>query len=654
MSTVLYNFESKTIAKYLCVVDQEIFSVITWYDIASKLSNSYKNEAFEFIKPKLRLYYEKEIEENKIFDENPIDLMTKRSNLIRNWVAIEICSVQNIKTRKYLIHKFIEIAKYCREFNNFHSALSIVSGLLSSPVQRLKKTWELINNKEMAILNNLENLLSPISNMKYYRKAIAVAKGPIVPFFPIIMKDFRFIIDGNPIFKTLSSGAELVNFERYKIMDKVLNDIKKYSSEKYSFSSSFLPIIQRLPELMKKNNRTFLTKDDISYLQRYSLGSSSNSNSFVCSQQTGQLLSPLQTPSLLSSSDTPTLFSPDIQSPTFSYTNKSQSFLSSQSQGLFPLTPNPYHSFQNITNNAFNLFHGHNSTSFPTNEIEDIAIYIESRLYGKGLCSLSPSSLSSITLNNSSTNLSTIMNSASSSNKVTTTTTTTTTTTITITTTNNSNNNNISNNNNNNNNNSNNNSNNSNSNSNSNNSNISSSNSNNNINSLNNNNNNNNVNRNNINNNTSSNMSNLNDIIDINNKLYLDDNILTHILFSEFEIQNQKIAYNLSLACEPANSVSTTTSVSTFTSKSPIVCNEGSMTPSSIKISYQKYINDTKATKFNLNKLNRDSMETSLAEKSLSIILNTNLKLKNFDYKTNEHLTEEQNKETNSNKNYFK
>ncbi|OUM67337.1 hypothetical protein PIROE2DRAFT_40107, partial [Piromyces sp. E2] len=196
--SILYDFDSKTIAKYLCVVDQEIFSVVTWHDIASKLSNSYKNEVYEVVKPTLKLQSEKEIEEDKKYDENPIDLMTKRSNLIRNWVAMEICSVQNIKMRKYLIRKFIEIAKYCRELNNFHSALFIVSGLLSPPVQRLKQTWELINNKEMTTLNNLEKLLSPVSNMKYYRKAIALAKGPVVPFFPIIMKDFRFIIDGNP------------------------------------------------------------------------------------------------------------------------------------------------------------------------------------------------------------------------------------------------------------------------------------------------------------------------------------------------------------------------------------------------------------------------------------------------------------------------
>ncbi|KAL6600732.1 ras GEF [Neocallimastix californiae] len=593
-SSILYDFDSKTIAKYLCVVDQEIFSVVTWHDIASKLSNSYKNEEFEFIKPSLRFRYEKEIEEDKKFDENPIDLMTKRSNLIRNWVAMEICSVQNIKTRKYLIRKFIEIAKYSREFNNFHSALFIVSGLLSPPVQRLKQTWELINNKEITTLNNLEKLLSPVSNMKYYRKAIAMAKGPVVPFFPIIMKDFRFIIDGNPTFKTLPSGVELVNFERYKIMNKVLNTIKKYSTEKYPFTQTFLPIIQRLPVLMKKKNRTLLTKDYISDPKRNSSGS--GTNTYASSQQTYHL-SPVQTPSIPSNSDTPTLFSPDLQSPNLSYANKSQVYLPNQSQGLFSLTLNPHHSFQNITNNAFSLFHNHNSSSLPTDEIEDIAVYIESRLYGKGFCSLSLSSLTSTFLNNPS------LNSTSTYNK---------TTPLNVNTVNsNIDNDNI-----------------------------------NNINNINSNNNNNvnNISSNNVNSNNSGNTNNnsslndLNEIMTINNSLYLDDNILTHILCSEFEIQNQKIAYDLSLACEPPNSVSTSSSSSTFIPSSPKTSNDGSFSPSSIKISYQKYINDTSTTKLNFitNTLNEDSMEASLAEKSLSIILNTNPKIKNFDYKTNE------------------
>jgi len=497
---------------------------VTWHDIASKLSNSYKNEAYEILKPSLRLQSEKDIEENKKYDENPIDLMTKRSNLIRNWVAMEICSVQNIKTRKYLIRKFIEIAKYCRELNNFHSALFIVSGLLSPPVQRLKQTWELLNNKEMSTLNNLEKLLSPVSNMKYYRKAIALAKGPVVPFFPIIMKDFRFIIDGNPTFKTLPSGVELVNFERYKIMNKILKTIKKYSNEKYPFTAAYLPVIQRLPSLMEKNNRVLLTKDYLSDPRH----NSSGSTTFINSNQQNYRISPRQGAATPSISDAGTVFSPEMQSPTLHYTNSNRSILQSN-QSLFSLNLNPHHSFQNLTSNFNTLFHSHSNSSLPSNDIENIAVYIESRLYGKGFCT--PSSPSVINTNSVGSNT----------------------------------------------------------------------------------------------------QFSINESDDAGNSVSLDDNILTHILCSEFEIQNQKIAYDLSLACEPPTTIPN--------SSSPANSSDSSELPSSVKISYQKYINDTNTTRvaFISNNLNEDSLETSLAEKSLSIILNTNPKIKNYDFPGNEN-----------------
>ncbi|ORX43597.1 ras GEF [Piromyces finnis] len=547
--SVLYDFDSKTIAKYLCVVDQEFFSVVTWHDIASKLSNSYKNEAYKILTPSAKLKSKREIEEDSKFDENPIDLMTKRSNLIRNWVAMEICSCQNIKTRKYLIRKFIEIAKYCRELNNFHSALFIVSGLLSPPVQRLKQTWELINNKEMASLNNLEKLLSPVSNMKYYRKTIAMAKGPVVPFFPIIMKDFRFIIDGNPTFKVLPNGVKLINFERYKIMNKVLKTMEKYSSEKYPFTASFLPVIQRLPSLIKQANRSVLIKDYLSDPQRNSSGSGTNMNATSQNYR----ISPHQGAST-PVSDTTTLLSPEIQSPTLQYAGASSNrSLLQSNQSLFTLNLNPHHSFQNITNNALNtLFHGHSNSSFSSSDAESIAIYIESRLYGRGFCSPSisssiatPSSISAGNITSKINNSSTLVNSNG--------------------------------------------------------------------------------------NNTQSIADNF--CWNENNDFSQDDNILMHILCSEFEIQNQKIAYDLSLACEPQNIISDPTSVSNATT-SISTLNDSFYTSSSVKISYQKYISDSDSTKFisASNNINDDSVETSLAEKSLSIILSSNSKIKNFDY----------------------
>lgn len=58
------------------------------------------------------------------------------------WVASEICTVEDVKSRALLIEKFIDIAKHCLEYKNFNTTVSVVTGLALSAVRRLKKTWE--------------------------------------------------------------------------------------------------------------------------------------------------------------------------------------------------------------------------------------------------------------------------------------------------------------------------------------------------------------------------------------------------------------------------------------------------------------------------------------------------------------------------------
>ncbi|KAJ3033743.1 hypothetical protein HDV00_005864 [Rhizophlyctis rosea] len=194
-----------------------------------------------------------------------IDLFANRSNMLRNWVAMEVCSLGKVKSRRKLIEKFISVAKYCRDNNNFHTTLLIVSGLLSAPVQRLKRTWDAVSTAHTSALTSLEKLLDPSGNMRNYRKALATATtsgvnpatgqvstpGPCVPFFPVVMKDVTFVMDGNPAFvegwgegvnaivggsgagdsmTTLVGGEEgmkLVNFDKYRSLSKI---IAKYTS----------------------------------------------------------------------------------------------------------------------------------------------------------------------------------------------------------------------------------------------------------------------------------------------------------------------------------------------------------------------------------------------------------------------------------------
>ncbi|KAJ3411863.1 hypothetical protein HDV05_001652 [Chytridiales sp. JEL 0842] len=198
-STPLLWVDTRDLARYLTVADWSAFVSISVLDYLTKLTGSgleHLNASSE--------------KEPKVI-RGRVDLFAQRSNTLRNWVALEICCTRNLKARRRLIEKFIAVAKYCKDHSNFHTSLFIVSGLLSPAVQRLKKTWEGVGGRETSVLKALERLLDPSGNMKAYRKVFAGAKPPVVPFFPVVMKDLTFWNDGNPGVKAQEGENEVVN-----------------------------------------------------------------------------------------------------------------------------------------------------------------------------------------------------------------------------------------------------------------------------------------------------------------------------------------------------------------------------------------------------------------------------------------------------------
>ena len=56
--------------------------------------------------------------------------------------ASNVCGIRNSIVRGQAISHWIDVAQSCRVFKNFSSLKAIVSGLDSSSVYRLKRSWE--------------------------------------------------------------------------------------------------------------------------------------------------------------------------------------------------------------------------------------------------------------------------------------------------------------------------------------------------------------------------------------------------------------------------------------------------------------------------------------------------------------------------------
>lgn len=98
-------------------------------------------------------------------------------------------------------------------------------------------SWQsssLLPNRDILTFKSLLKYLNVCNNMGYYRSAFKKsAKAPCIPFFPIILKDLTFLMDGNATKK--SDG--LINFTKFRVLVQSIHTILNYTTENYYFAS---------------------------------------------------------------------------------------------------------------------------------------------------------------------------------------------------------------------------------------------------------------------------------------------------------------------------------------------------------------------------------------------------------------------------------
>lgn len=204
--------------------------------------------------------------------------MTERANKLSKWVLMEIrIHKLHSKQRRTVIRKMIEIAKVscnyggvlayvinhflltriqaCLNWNNFHTSMVITMGL--TQLQEFKgggsggssgsgsngthggteESWQsssLLPNRDIVTFKSLLKYLNVCNNMSYYRNAFKrSAKAPCIPFFPIVLKDLTFLMDGNATKK--SDG--LINFTKFRVLVQSIHTVLNYTMENYYFAS---------------------------------------------------------------------------------------------------------------------------------------------------------------------------------------------------------------------------------------------------------------------------------------------------------------------------------------------------------------------------------------------------------------------------------
>mmetsp|Transcript_18816 Transcript_18816/g.72570 ORF Transcript_18816/g.72570 Transcript_18816/m.72570 type:complete len:300 (+) Transcript_18816:2-901(+) len=160
--------------------------------------------------------------------------LAERFDRVSFWIATCILNRENDKDRATVIKYFIRVMGALHSQRNFNSLMMCLSGLNMSVVQRLKGAWELIKARDRATFNEIDELMTPISNMGRYREALTAleAEGePVIPYVAMYLRDVTYVFDGNPDF--IGEGKRLeINFEKMELLAKQLGRLKAYQQQK--------------------------------------------------------------------------------------------------------------------------------------------------------------------------------------------------------------------------------------------------------------------------------------------------------------------------------------------------------------------------------------------------------------------------------------
>jgi hypothetical protein len=163
-----------------------------------------------------------------------VKAMIEFSNKTTGWVATAILRENDLKRRCNVLKHFILVADKCYSLNNFNTVMSILAGFNSSPIHRLKRTWEQLSKKINDIFENLERVINPQKNYAQYRENLHSVNPPCVPFLGVYLTDLTFIEDGNT--NNLKSNNKLINFSKQTKTAEVIREIQQYQNQPYNLN----------------------------------------------------------------------------------------------------------------------------------------------------------------------------------------------------------------------------------------------------------------------------------------------------------------------------------------------------------------------------------------------------------------------------------
>jgi len=189
----ILNVPCEEIARQMCLMDHEIFASIRPHEF---LGQSWKRK----------------------------DKATKAPNILRIidhfnkiccWSQIMILLEVDLRKRAHVLSRLLKVCQYLDKFNNINSLCAIMTGIRSTPIFRLKKTFGSLKTRYTKMLLKYNELLKSDFNQKNLRVRMKNLVQPGIPHVGLFLSDILYIDDGNA-----NSVDGKINFHKYTLLNE--------------------------------------------------------------------------------------------------------------------------------------------------------------------------------------------------------------------------------------------------------------------------------------------------------------------------------------------------------------------------------------------------------------------------------------------------
>ncbi|KAI8979667.1 ras guanine nucleotide exchange factor domain-containing protein [Mycotypha africana] len=157
-----------------------------------------------------------------------VKAMIQKSTQITSWVSDTILNEADTKKRAQVLKYWIKVGDVCLQLNNYNTLMAIRSALDSTSIARLKKTWDYLSIKYKAMWEPIHRATDSQRNFAEYRQRLKSTVAPCLPFLGVYLTDMTFIDDGNSDYRTSPGGKQLVNFDKYVKITRILSEIDQF------------------------------------------------------------------------------------------------------------------------------------------------------------------------------------------------------------------------------------------------------------------------------------------------------------------------------------------------------------------------------------------------------------------------------------------